>query len=230
MAAFDEGIYKKFDSSYLATEVVINQIRDHRDTRSFLDDNDEYFLNDAKKTAVVLKYVIRKTTKSFLARSYKQTKIKHNIAKRCTTVSNGIRLIRKFLNMFPNFDLVVPCGSLSHECCVFFRKDVKFRAIYFNPNYSNIQNGVESSKIVQEMFNTMRGALVEKRSFYSPCGNVDGECSALTWKMVYNLVCDGSSPFMDNSLHLEDYSHNTTLSSYYRYRAQQKQKQKQNDE
>lgn len=226
MAEFDHSIYKKFDSSYLATETVINQIRNHPDIHSFMDDYDEYLINEAKKSAVVLKYVVRKTTKAFLTKSYKQTKIEYDIAKRCTTVSNGIRLIRKFFNIYPNFDIVVPCGSLSHECCVFFRKDAagKFRAIYFNPNFSTIQNGVESSKIVKELFVMMRGALVEKRSFYSPCGNVDGECSALTWKKVHDLVCDGSTPFMDHSLHLEDYSHNTTLASYNRYKSQQKQK------
>lgn len=179
MAEFDHSIYKTFDSSYLATETVINQIRNHPDIHSCMDDYDEYLINEAKKSAVVLKYVVRKTTKAFLTKSYKQTKIEYDIAKRCTTVSNGIRLIRKFFNIYPNFDIVVPCGSLSHECCVFFRKDAagKFRAIYFNPNFSTIQNGVESSKIVKELFVMMRGALVEKRSFYSPCGNVDGECS-----------------------------------------------------
>lgn len=226
MAGFDKEIYKGYDSSYLANEMVMSQIQNHPDIRLLNNNYIEYLVNDRKKTAVVLKYVVRKTTKSFLQSSYRQTKIKYDFAKRCTTVSNGISIIRAFLKMHPDFDLAIPCGSLSHECCVFFRKNAagKFRVIYFNPNYSTIQNGVESSKIVKQLFLAMKGAIIEKRSFYSPCGNVEGECSALTWKKLHDLVCNGWSPFTDNSLNLEDYSHNTTLASYNRYKANQKQK------
>lgn len=175
-----------------------------------------------------MKSIARTTTNAFRKKSHKKTKIKFDVSNRCTTVSNGVAAIRHFFTVFAEYDLVVPCGSLDHECCVFFRQEdnEKLHAIYFNPSYSEQQEGVEFSTVVKELFVSLKGKVIKKQAFYAESGNVEGECSALTWEKIFRHVCDGLTPFDDDRLVLEDYSYNTTASSYHRYQQNRKQKQK----
>lgn len=211
-------------STYQATEAVIDDIRGRNNIKSYTFKNIEYLFNEETKTALVLKCIARTTTKAFCKKSYKKTKIVFDIGKRCTTVSNGVAAIRHFFSIFAGYDLVIACGSLDHECCVFFRQDDKgkLEAIYFNPNYSVEQDGVESSRVVKALFISLKKKLIKKQSFYAGCGNTGGLCSAFTWERIHQHVCDGLTPFNDDGLILEDYWHNTTASSHHRYQQNRK--------
>lgn len=226
MASFDLAKFQENDSSYQATEEVIESIRGRSDIKSYRAKSIEYLYNEEKKTAIVLKCIARSTTKQFRKRTYKKTEIVFDIANRCTTVSNGAAAIRHFFIAFPEYDLAISCGSMDHESCVFFRQDgqSKLRAIYYNPNFSEQQEGVQFSKMVKELFVSLRGKLIEKQAFYEDDGNVGGNCSGVTWKKLYELLCDGESPFDDGSLQLEDYRYNTTASSHHRYQQNRKVK------
>lgn len=226
MASFNIEEFIKYPSTYQATEDIIAQIRCQNGIQTYTEKNIEYLFNEEKQTAVMLKSIARKTTKLGEGKN-KKCEVKPDIGHRITTVSNGISAIRRFFKMFPTYHLVVSSGCLEHECCVFFRKEGgKFKSIYFNPNFSDVQDGVESSTMVTKIFKTLGRALVEKKSFFAMCGNVDGNCSAHTWEKIYKHVCDGASPFNDDSLDLQEYSHNMTTQTYNRYKTKSIQRKR----
>lgn len=226
--SFPYKAFVKNPDSYKAIEKIIAIIKEQENIQSFTAHNIEYLYNVNNKTAILLKSISRPTQRRYRKnKTNRRQKVDYDIAKRITTVSVGINAIRKFFSEFNNFELVVPCGSLSHECCIFFRKDDSNRldTIYYNPNYSQVHDGVESSTVVRQLLTEMKGGISSKRAFYSPNGNVAGQCSAVTWHKMFDFVCNGCSPFNDEgSLGLEDYRHHTTTLSYNRYQQNAKKK------
>lgn len=226
---FPYKAFVKNPNSYEATEIIIALIKKQGNIRLFSERNIDYLYNVKTNTAILLKSITRPTQRRYRnKKTNRKQQVKYVIGKRITTVSVGINAIRSFFANFHNYELVVPCGSLNHECCLFFRKNNfnRLDAIYYNPNYSLIHDGVESSTVVKQLLVEMKSAISTKRAFYSPSGNVVGERSAVTWSKMFDHVVNGFSPFNDNngSLGLEDYHHNTTTSSYNRYQQNAKTK------
>lgn len=55
------------------------------------------------------------------------------------------------------------------------------------------------------------------QAYYSPSGNVEGECSRFVWEEEFNLVCNGENPFMKSDIGLVEYTHCFTEKTYKRY-------------
>lgn len=93
----------------------------------------------------------------------------------------------------------------------------KYDAVYYNPNYSDATQGVESNTINKDILKSFSTTLRSVQAYHSPCGNVRSRCSALTWQELYNHVNNGISPFQNDNLNLEDYRHIMTAYSYNKY-------------
>lgn len=188
---------------------------------SFKHNGIEYLYNDENKTALILKCVNRLSVNQFSKKTIKRAKNKNDKYNRCTTVDVVKNAITLFLNHvdYSCYELVVPVGTVDHECCVFFSKNGNtFQSIYYNPNYSLIHDGVESSALANALLKEMGQNLRSIRSYYSLSGNVDDECSGFVWEEIFNFIKNGNSPFGNDSLNLEDYNHFTTQKTYDRYR------------
>lgn len=210
------------ESTYKSTEKTIDEMRRYKQIEAFIDStkNCEYLYNDEKKTAVLLKCVIKKTRKLFHKKFVRTEKNPYDLGNRETTVSVARCMILSFLNhqKFHNYHLVVSIGSRDHESCIFFRNmDVGMEAIYFNPNYSEKHDGAQYSQIGYHLMTSFGNTIRRIRAYYSPSGNTSGKCSAITWERIFEHVCNGLSPFHDNNLQLEDYNHFTTTYSYRKY-------------
>lgn len=123
-----------------------------------------------------------------------------------------------------DYQLAVSIGSYYHEACLFFKKhNESLQCIYFNPNYSSKTRGVQFNRIAKEVLASLGRTLVKVQSFWSPCGNLEGLCSLLTWERIYNSVQNGDTPFDNESLNLRDYNHLQTEHTYKKYSAPEQQ-------
>lgn len=168
------------------------------------------------KTAVLLKNVSKLKAPAF-SKTNKKPKNEYDTGNRSIATTVGKLAIESFFrnDQFNNFTLAVPCGNYTHECCSFFRKNNEvIDAIFYNPSYSDVTRGVRSNKVVKELLKSL--SLGNIQSYYSPCGNVDGRCSALVWVEIHKLVINGDSPFI-NGANLEDYSRFMTLHTFRKH-------------
>lgn len=221
---FSVDLFEGIESTYEAIESTIVAIRANKNIKSHKNDNIEYLYNDKTETAILLKCAAKLPVKQFNKRKIKRTTNENDYAKRDTTTLRVRNAILHFMNHkdFKNYGIVVSVGTITHDSCVFFRKyETHIEAIYFNPNYSDIQEGVQSSKLVNGLLSSFHTVIRRIRSYYSPDGNIDGLCSGLTWKQMFSYVWEGLSPF-DEHVHLDDYSHLTTLQSHKRYHSKEK--------
>lgn len=180
----------------------------------------EYLFDLRAKKAILLKSISRSSQKRFRNKNKKRSKNVFDIGKRIVTTETGYQAISRFFNTdgFGKFELVVSCGSESHESCLFFRKeDDKLAVIYFNPNYSERHDGVQYSHIVRQLLEKFGRRIRRVQAYYSPCFNVAARCSALTWEQMVNHVCYDKSPFTNKDLNLEEYSHYMTQMAYENY-------------
>lgn len=219
---FDIDIFDSFESTYDATEEVIKYIRKnsnietHNGTFGF-----EILFNEETKTALILKSATEVRQKSFTKKKRKKKKNKHDKAKRGTTVLSIHHCASAFLNNeeFQHYELAMSIGSQSHEGCVFLRKNGlrRLEAVYYNPNYSIKQDGVQSSAAAKDLLMSFGNTLQKIEAYHSKCGNEDAKCAGLAWKELFNFIYHGASPFGNDKLKLENYNHYTTSSSYTRY-------------
>lgn len=159
----------------------------------------------------------KSSVQQFRKRVYKKSKIDHDKSKRCTTTGVGKLAISYFMNneALPDYSLVVDCGSLSHEVCIFFKKiDGLLHAIYFNPSYSDTHDGVASSEIAKVLLSSFRNGIHSIQAYYCPTGNVGSSCVGITWDQIYNHIWGGMSPFDRDDITLDDYSKLSTLHTY----------------
>lgn len=178
-----------------------------------------YYLNENRKTALFSKCVSKLSKRSFEKQYYKSEN-KKDKTKSCTTTLVGKNGISYFMNegRFAEYSLAVDCGSLTHEIGLFFKKiDGKLHVIYFNPNFSDCNDGVESSQVVNVLLRKLASSIASIRAYYSPTGNVESKCAAITWQELYSHVWKGTCPFNRNDIALEDYNHLTTLFNYKKY-------------
>lgn len=186
-------------------------------------ENYAFYINEEHKTAVFSKCVSVISGKLFGRKKYKTSKNQFDKFKRCTTTDVGKCAIYYFMNnnLFADYSLVVNCATLSHEVCVFFsKKDEEMHAIYFNPNFSCTQDGIESSKIVNALLKSFGKSLTSIKAYYS--ANIESNCAAITWEQIYNHVWKGASPFKNNEFPLDDYSHCMTPFAYKKYWGKEK--------
>lgn len=182
--------------------------------------NHDYLLNRKSETAVLLLFTVVASERLFLKKWNKKYKNPFDIAKRITTVDVVHKEVVWFLNneKYKNYELVVSVGSHLHESCVFFRNKHSFwEAVYFNANFSQKTQGVQSSRSAIHLMRSMGKKLVKIESYWSPCHNMKGRCSYHTWKTIHNHLCNGFSPFENDRLNLKDYNHLMTIYSYDKY-------------
>lgn len=217
--------FNEFISSYEAAQSTVNALRRNPNVHTHTHNKIGYVYNKENKTALVLKCVTKLDQPQHVKKTIRRSVNKYDKYKRTTSVNVGKNAISYMLNNpeFTNYEIVIPIGSLDHEACIFFKKNEDLiEAIYFNPNFSVVQQGVQSSKIGKAILKSVGEDLKKIRAYYSPCGNVASMCSALVWEEIFNHVNNGSSPFANTELSLEDYNHFTTTSTYNRYRKNKK--------
>lgn len=98
---------------------------------------------------------------------------------------------------------------------VFFfqRSSDHLNAVFFNPNFSRIQQGTQSNKLFTSLVESFGNQIRNIHAYHSPCGNITGRCSAFVWEQIFRLIHDGISPFNTN-MRLESYIHCMTQSAY----------------
>lgn len=190
--------------------MVIRVLKQNEDVRNHDHLEFEFIYNEKQKTALLLFLVIKHKSQFFLKKQNRKYKSKHNKGNtaRITTTDNARRAILYFLNhrTFNEFTLAVAVGSYTHEACLFLRKDDdRYKAIYYNPNFSQVTQGVQTSNTANDVLKSLGNKLNQIRSYYSESRNVAGICSFLVWKQIYILLNDGVSPFDNPNIHLENY-------------------------
>lgn len=207
-------------SSGISTEKTIKDLLKINGIEAFKFEkyNYDFLINSTLKTAVFLKCVSKKKVNLFL-KKYKRTGNAFDIAKRMTTTAVGASMINFFFKeeQFKNYTLVVPCGNYSHECCCFFTKNGNgLAAVYYNPSYSEVTQGVRKNANTTELLRSLK-SLNKIQSYYAFCGNVAGVCSGMTWSEIYSLIVHGISPFVNKYIKLESYKNCVTPFSYKKY-------------
>lgn len=216
--------FKKFDSeesSFKATEDIIEVMRKQNGISSYIHNGNEFLYNKLFKTAVLLKCAAKFREPSFESKKNKRAKNPFDIGNRLISTSKAKIEISHFLNhkLYKYYYIVVPIGGWLHEACIFFKKSDKFiHAVFYNPNYSDVTEGVESSKIGNELLRSFKGRLNFIQAYHSPTGNVENACSAFTWMEIFNHVCQGFIPFDNINIGLESYNALATDHSYKKYR------------
>lgn len=163
----------------------------------------------------MLKSISRESQPLFISKRNKRQN-QYDSAKRITTTLCGKQAIRHFLKEKNEYTLVVPIGNVRHEACIFFKiNNSKLEAIFFNPNYSEIHDGVEYSKIAHSLVTSL--GINKTMSYYAPNGNVDSECCKLTWVEIFNHLIENKNPFKRNDILLENYDRMITQHTYERY-------------
>lgn len=219
---FNSVKYKRLSkkSTYKATEVLIRDIKRIRGVKSYKFGGFEYLYNEHHKTAVLLKYIAKWSRKFFKTKLNKRPKNKNDEANRIITTLYGKDGIMHFLNnsTFEKYTLSVSVGSMIHESCMFFRNDKSIiNAIYFNPSYSTVHDGPQYSKYAHQLCTFFKKKLNNIRAYYSPSGNVEAECSKLTWKEIFNHLCNGDNPFTNDNIELQEYTYCFTRKTYNKY-------------
>lgn len=209
-------------STYKATETVIRQIRKQEGIECYRNkDKVEFLYSKRFKTAVLLKFVAKISKKQFLRRANKKSKHKYDKKKRITTTLCGKLHIDRFLKnpQFKGYTVVTSVGSIAHETCMFFQMENKCNvdAIFFNPNYSDIHDGVEYSKIAHKLALCFGTNLKKVKAYYSTTGNVEGQCSKHVWESIFNLLCNNENPFQKPDIDLQEYTRCFTEKTYNRY-------------
>lgn len=206
-------------STYRATEAVIEDLKKKTDSYKKPKEKYEYLFNKNHNTAVLLKSISRSSQRLFEGKRNKRRN-KYDEANRITTVLCGKLAIQHFLNQekFLRYTLAVPIGSVRHEACIFFRNaGVNIEAIFFNPSFSTLHDGVEYSSIAKELIESLRGRLNKTMAYFSPTGNVESQCSKIAWIEIFNHVHYNKNPFERKEILLEDYNRLITAQTYKRY-------------
>lgn len=218
---FNRKFFESFKSTYLATEVLIDEVKASGKVSTYAAKNSygEFLCNTNSKTAVYLKFVA-KLAKRSTTKTNRRYENDYDIAHRLTTTTVGKNAVLHFFSnpQFKDFDLVVPTGNHFHEACIFVRKrDECMKIIYYNPNRSIHTNGVQYNQVTAQLIRMLGKKVESVEAFHSKCGNLKGKCSVLNWEIIFSHVINGNSPFRNNNLPLEDYKHLVTSYSYKKY-------------
>lgn len=111
----------------------------------------EYLYNPTTKKAILLKIISKTSRKLFTRKRNRRSRVQYDTAKRIITTHTGFNEVMSFFRepKFVGYDLVVSCGSLVHDSCLFLRKkDDGIEVVYFNPNRSSVQESVQYSQRV----------------------------------------------------------------------------------
>lgn len=218
---FDFDKFNSEENSYKATEEVIEIIRETNGIQSYKhNDAYEFLFNERYKTAVLLKCAAKFKEEHFTGKRNKRAKNKFDIGNRIiSTVSARIEILHFLNSKYKAYSIVIPIGGWLHEACLFFRNHDNFmHAVYYNPNYSDVTDGVESSKIGNQLLKSFHHRLNCIQAYHSLTGNVESACSAYVWMEIYNHVCNGFTPFGNEDIGLESYNSLLTEHSSKKYR------------
>lgn len=212
--------FDKQENTYLAAETTISEVRQMDQINAIIDSSAkiEYFVNHEKKSALLLKSVARVSARRFVRKYSRRSKNINDVGNRKIPTLTGYRAVNFFYKkqQFQDFVLAVPCGNANHETAMFFRKyDSKLDVIFFNPNYSDIQDGVQRNNVASKFLCEFGRTIRSIRAYHAPNGNEDSQCSVWTWQEIYNHICHGISPFTKDTL--QEYSQNMTENTYKRY-------------
>lgn len=130
------------------------------------------------------------TTELYLRR-YKKYANEFDEQNRNTPASFAKCAISYFLHRprFKGYTIVIPVGTVNHELCLFFRmNDGYIDVIYFNPNYSEINDGAETSKNAKALLKLFQHRIRSIRAYYSSNGNASSQCSGIAWEQMFNHV------------------------------------------
>lgn len=173
-----------------------------------------YLYNEDHTTALLLKTVAKAKVNRFETKLNTRFKNPYDKSKTGTSTHMVKTAILYFLNQpqFDGFAIGACIETKKHECSVFFQKN---DAIYYNPNFSHIQQGTQTSKPMKELVSSMGNTIHRLRAYHSACGDIAGECSALVWEQLFLHTHIGLSPFINENIRLEPYDHFMTNSAYY---------------
>lgn len=220
-----DKFYSEFETTYAATDAAIDTMEKNKKIDTLTHKRNQYqtykFLyNEEGKTAMLPRCVTSGKNDLFLRRRYKKRENEFDDKKRDTTASFAKCAISYFLHRpkFKGYTIVIPVGTVNHELCLFFRMIDKYiDVIYFNPNYSETNDGAETSKNAKALLKSFNQRIRSVRAYYSPNGNESAKCSGLVWEQIFNHLVNGLSPFDNMNLDLEDFNQHTTLKSYQRH-------------
>lgn len=217
---FDFENFAAGDDSYKKTEETIEKIRKAPNILSYTHPRSkvEYLFNVKHKIALVLKSVAKVTDKM---KKKRKSKFPHDFAKRVITTQSGYNAVKDFYrnSEFKGYELIVPSGDNVHEVCLFFREypERGYDTIFFNPNYSEIQDGVQTNKVAKAFTKHFGRTIHRQRAYHSSDGNVGSNCSAATWEQIFNAICNGSSPFENPLIELHSFDHHMMEKTYHEY-------------
>lgn len=144
--------FHSYDDTYQAIEDTIRDMRQLPNIHSHTQfpSKFEYLYNPITKKAILLKIISKTSRKSlFVRKSNRRSRIQYDTAKRIITTKTGFNEVLGFFReeQFRGYELVVSCGSLVHDSCLFLRKTSDgIDVVYFNPNRSSVQQSVQYSQ------------------------------------------------------------------------------------
>lgn len=152
---FSHQAFKKYKSTYKATEVLVREMTKLGSSKQFVHPHSgfQYLLNEEKKTVILLKTVVKAKITLFHTKKNVRFDNPYDNAKMGTSDCLVKAAILYFLNHvnFSGYAVGVSIGK-KHECCVFFLKiGAYIDVIYYNPNFSRVQQEVQSSKLLKSL-------------------------------------------------------------------------------
>lgn len=214
--------FEKIHSSYDGVQQILEKLEtsDKIQIIPHPRENYVYYINAEKKTALFSKCVSMISKKQYIRRKYRKSININDNNGRCTTTDVGKGAVYFFIrdNRYAEYTLAVNCGSLIHEACVFFTNTVEgIDAIFFNPNFSDVTDGVQTLNTANALIKSFGNGIRSIQAYYSTSGNVESNCTSITWEQIYNLIWKGLSPFKRDDIILQDYAHVSTLYAYQKY-------------
>lgn len=225
---FDFKAFDECDNTYIAIENTISLIRETANVQSYTQAKykTEFLFNTEFKSAILLKSVARASKPFFNKKRMRSKRVSFDIANRIIPTRSGYIAVTGFFKeeKFKDYELIVPCGNYSHETCLFFRMlpEGGFDVIFYNPNYSDIQDGVQLNRVTILLMNHFGNALRRIRAYHAPNGNENSQCSALTWQEMFNDICQGASPFTNSTIELVNFDYKMMEHKYKAYHSSEK--------
>lgn len=165
-------------------------------------------LNELEKSLPIIQIHSGKTTAKFIIHGqhalytriiayHRKKLIKANrldVMGTCTTIKGSKNQLQAFFTynngQYQNHTLAVNIGNLQHDMAIFIKKGKKpnYAFAHFDPN-----KGVSSQ--ITTAFTKQFGKNQERYGYHSSHGNLDGECTHLTWLELLKFLLAGEDPF-----------------------------------
>lgn len=122
--------------------------------------------------------------------------------KRCVTVNSFIIIVKAFFAQHADFTLAIDIGSEDHDTIVFTKKLTEggrgtpsYAHIHYNPNID------EELSVANYYFKKMSEHF-RLQGYHSKDGNLNAECSILSWTEVFKFMRLKFDPFEDQRIDL----------------------------